>query len=154
MTAGQICSRIVATAAPDEHLRVAARRMSQHDVGTLVVVNEPDATQAIGIITDRDLAIRCLVGNLDPDVARVGQVMTQPLETIDEYATIDAALARMAEHGTRRLVVTGDGHKLVGILSLDDILDQLAHEFQPITRLLDKQQPAHAGMSRTWGGHP
>jgi CBS domain-containing protein len=141
MTVGQICSRIVATALPSEYVRVAARRLAQHDVGTLVVVSPVDSEQAIGIVTDRDLALRCVAGTVDPDVARIEQVMTQPVETIDEFVSIESALSRMAEHGIRRLVVTGDGHHMVGILSLDDVLDLLGHEFRPLTRLLDKQQP-------------
>jgi signal-transduction protein with cAMP-binding, CBS, and nucleotidyltransferase domain len=141
MTAGQICSRVVATATPDEAVRVAAQRMAQHDLGTLVVVSRSDPAQPVGIVTDRDLAMRCVAGTIDPDDAQVSQVMTQPADTIDEFATIDAALTRMADRGIRRLIVTGDGHALVGLLSLDDVLDLLGHELRPITRLLDKQQP-------------
>jgi CBS domain-containing protein len=141
MTVGQICSRIIATALPYEYVRVAARRLAQHDVGTLVVVSPTDREQAIGIVTDRDLALRCVAGTVDPDVARIEHVMTQPVETVDEFMSIEAALSRMAEHGIRRLVVTGDGHRMVGILSLDDVLDLMGHEFRPLTRLLDKQQP-------------
>jgi signal-transduction protein with cAMP-binding, CBS, and nucleotidyltransferase domain len=141
MPVGQICTRIVATAAPGECVRVAARRMAVNDVGTLVVVADADPSQAIGIVTDRDIALRCVAGELDPDVAHVSQVMTHPVETMDESVSIDDAMTRMATLGLRRLVITGDGHKLVGILTLDDVLDHLMRELQPIGRLLDKQQP-------------
>lgn len=141
MNAGSICSRVVATAAPTEKVRVAARRMSVNDVGTLVVLDVAGHNEAIGIVTDRDIAIRCVAGNLDPDDATVSQVMTQPVASVDEYTSLDVAIAKMAANATRRLIVTGDGHRLVGILSLDDVLEMLAREVGPIGQLLEQQQP-------------
>ena len=67
--------------------------------------------------------------------------MTMPVRVIDESVPIEDAMERMAETGARRLVVTGEGKQLVGILSLDDVLELLAHELGPISRLLRQQQP-------------
>jgi CBS domain-containing protein len=141
MNAGSICSRVVATAAPAEKVRVAARRMSVNEVGSLVVLDAAGHNEAIGIVTDRDIAIRCVAGDLDPDVANVSQVMTQPVASVDEYTSLDVAIAKMAANATRRLIVTGEGHRLVGILSLDDVLEMLAREVGPIGQLLEQQQP-------------
>ena len=141
MSVGQLCTRVVATAAPRELVRAAARRMAVNDVGTLVVVDDTDATQAVGILTDRDIAVRCVAGQLDPDVAVVGDVMTQPVETIDQSAPLEEAMTRMATFGRRRLIVTGERGVLVGLLSLDDVLDHLTRELQPVGQLLNKQQP-------------
>ena len=141
MSVGQLCTRVVATAVPNETIRAAARRMAVNDVGTLVVLDETDATQAVGILTDRDIAVRGVAGVLDPDVATVGDVMTQPVETVDESTPLEEAMNRMAAFGGRRLVVTGERGALVGLLSLDDVLDHLTRELQPVGQLLDKQQP-------------
>lgn len=141
MSVGQLCTRVVATAAPKELVRAAARRMAVNDVGTLVVVDDTDATQAVGILTDRDIAVRCVAGQLDPDVAVVEDVMTQPVETIDQSAPLEEAMTRMATFGRRRLIVTGERGVLVGLLSLDDVLDHLTRELQPVGQLLNKQQP-------------
>jgi CBS domain-containing protein len=141
MNAGSICSRVVATAAPNEKVRIAARRMAVNDVGTLVVLDAAGHNEAIGIVTDRDIAIRCVAGDMDPDTANVSQVMTQPVASVDEYTSVDAAVAKMAANATRRLIVTGEGHRLVGILSLDDVLEMLAREVGPIGQLLEQQQP-------------
>jgi CBS domain-containing protein len=135
-----MCSRVVATAAPGEKVRIAARRMAVNDVGTLVVVEGNAYNEAVGIVTDRDIAMRCVAGNLDPDTAPLSQVMTQPVATIDESMGVDAALAKMAANGTRRLIVTGNGH-LVGILSLDDVLELLVSQVAAIGELLQQQQP-------------
>jgi len=56
MSAGRICSRVVVTASSNESIRVAAQRMAEKDVGTLVVVDPSRVPEAVGIITDRDLA--------------------------------------------------------------------------------------------------
>lgn len=141
MTAGRLCRRVVATAAPNEKIRMAARRMAVNDVGSLVVLDPSGRGEAVGIITDRDIAVRCVAGDLNPDVATVSQVMTQPVEAIHENATLESALDRMANGGTRRLIVTGNGHRVVGIMTLDDVLENLVREVGPIGRLLERQKP-------------
>lgn len=141
MSAGRVCSRMVATAWPKESIRIAARRMAEQDVGTLVVVEGDGAGEAMGIVTDRDIALRCVAVGLDPDHATIEQIMTKPVKAIDEDTPIEEAIARMADRGTRRLVVTGEGKRLVGILSMDDILGVIVEEAGPIGRLLEKQSP-------------
>jgi signal-transduction protein with cAMP-binding, CBS, and nucleotidyltransferase domain len=141
MNAGSICSRVVATAAPAEKIRVAARRMAANDVGTLVVLDTCGHHEAVGIVTDRDITLRCVAGDLDPDTADVSMVMTQPVASINEWTGVDTAIAKMAANGTRRLIVTGEGQRVVGILSLDDVLEVLARELGPIGQLLEQQQP-------------
>ncbi|MGE5231276.1 MAG: CBS domain-containing protein [Deltaproteobacteria bacterium] len=131
----------MATAWPKESVRVAAQRMAEHDVGTLVVVDPDGSTQALGIVTDRDVTTRCVAGNLDPDRTPVSRVMTRPVHTIDEHASIEDALAKMAVAGTRRLVVIGGGKAALGIVSLDDVLDMLTEENAAIGHLLEKQKP-------------
>ena len=141
MSAGRICSRVVATATPAETIRVVARRMADNDVGALVVVSGNGALRATGIITDRDITTRCVAAGLDLDRTPVSQVMSTPVQSVNEATPIEQALARMASTAMRRLVVTGEHDRPVGILSLDDVLDLLAVEAGAIGRLLSKQQP-------------
>lgn len=141
MSAGRICSRTVATVRPEETVRVAARRMAELDVGTLVVRDGDGTNAPTGIVTDRDIAVRCVGGGYNPDKTPVAKIMTVPVRVIDESVPIEDAMERMAETGARRLVVTGEGKQLVGILSLDDVLELLAQELGPISRLLRQQQP-------------
>lgn len=137
MSVGRICSRVVVTAVPDETVREAAIRMGRHDVGTLVVVEE--GSVPIGILTDRDVALRCVGRSLDPDATGVGDIMSAPVTTVEEGTSIDDAVARMAAGGTRRLVVTGPDDRLVGILAMDDVLDLLAEEATGLGRILRHQ---------------
>ncbi len=139
MTAGTICSRVVATASPQETIRAAARRMAEHEVGTLVVLEGSDG-RPTGMLTDRDVALRCVAAGLDPDREVVASIMTHPVQAVDEHAGVETAIAKMATAGTRRLAVVNELGRLVGVLSLDDILDLLTRETGAIGRLLAKQQ--------------
>lgn len=139
MSVGKICTRIVVSAAPTESVRTGAGRMAQHDVGTLVVLDGPGATHAAGIVTDRDIVTRCVAGHLDPDQTPLSVVMTRPVRTVDENTSIEEAVREMARGITRRLVVTGEGNRPIGILSLDDVLDLLIGEFGPLKTLLERQ---------------
>lgn len=141
MSAGRLCSRSVATAWPTESIRTAARRMAENEVGTLVVMEADGLSRALGIVTDRDITVRCVAANLDPDQTEIAKVMTTPVESVIETTPIEDAISRMASAATRRLVVAGKDGRLVGILSLDDVLDLLSEEIQPIARLLEKQRP-------------
>lgn len=141
MSVGRLCSRVVATATPDESARVAARRMAEHEVGTLVVVEPNGLSRAIGMVTDRDLLVRCVAGTRDPETTTVAEVMSAPVHAIDEDTPVDEAVRRMAATGTRRLVVTGEAGRMIGILSLDDVLELIIGETTAIGRLLHKQRP-------------
>jgi CBS domain-containing protein len=141
MSVARISSRVVATATPGENVRVAARRMADHDVGTLVVVRAGHPQKAEGIVTDRDIAVRCVAGRFDPDETTISDVMSTPVHSVDEHTPIEDAVAAMARAGTRRLVVTADDNRVVGLLSLDDILDNMVQEAGSIARLLEQQKP-------------
>jgi CBS domain-containing protein len=141
MSVGKICSRVLATASPDETVRAAARRMAEYEVGDLVVLDVDRHTRAIGMVTDRDIVLRCVAAKLDPDQTRVADVMTAPAQAVAETTSIEGALSLMAKTGTRRLVVTGDGERVVGIVSLDDVLQLLSEEAGAIGRLVKRQTP-------------
>ena len=141
MSAGRICSRVVATASPDETIGAAARRMAEYDVGTIVVLEGDRAKRAVGIVTDRDIVTRCVAEKLDPEATPVSRLMTTTIQSVGEHTPIEQALARMGSAGTRRVVVTGEADRLVGILSLDDVLGLLVEAASAVGRLLEKQQP-------------
>lgn len=135
-----IMERQVVTAAANETVRSAARRMAENNVGTAVVVGE-GVTDPVGFITDRDLTVRCLAKGLDPDLTRLSDVMSRPVHLVFEHVPLEQALSRMAEKGTRRLVVTGENNRIVGILSLDKVLELLAAEAEAVGRILAAQEP-------------
>lgn len=137
MPIGTICSRVVATAAAGETVEQGARRMKEYGVGTLVVVGERGEPQ--GILTDRDVMVRCVSEAVDPADTPVSEIMTAPVRTAHEAAPLDEALESMRAGGFRRLVVTGDDGELVGILALDDVIASLLQTGERIGGILAKQ---------------
>jgi CBS domain-containing protein len=94
--------------------------MADRAVGTRVDVDE--LGRPLGIVTDRDLMVRCLAGGRDPKRARVGRVLCGPVAWIHEQASVEAALEEMARLRVRRLAVVDERERLVGLLALDDVL--------------------------------
>ena len=139
MSVGRICVRDVDTAQPDEAVAVAAQRMHQRAVGTLVVVN--DATQVLGIVTDRDLVSRVLAKGRNPLETAVRDVMTMAPKSVFEETPIETALLTMRTGRFRRLPVIDRANRLLGLVTLDDVLMLLAEEFTQIGRLLKRETP-------------
>jgi CBS domain-containing protein len=97
-------------------------------------------SKPIGMITDRDLAVKCVGEGLGGDV-RLDEIMTRPVSTAHEDTPIDQALRHMAAAKVRRMVVVDGLGRLVGLLALDDVLDLLVEEAEDIGRLLHAQMP-------------
>lgn len=138
MSVGSICTRAVHTATRSERAKEAARRMHQYKVGSLVIVDLE--SKPIGILTDRDLAMKCVGDGLGVDV-RIDEVMTRRVSTVHEDTPIDQALRHMAADKVRRMVVVDGLGRLVGLLALDDVLDLLVEEAEDVGRLLHAQMP-------------
>jgi CBS domain-containing protein len=139
MTVGKICQRHVDLAGADDLVEDAADRMLQRCVGTLVVVDKESRPE--GIITDRDLALRVLAAGLEPAGTFVGDVMTTPAKTVTLDTPIEEALSLMRRESVRRLPVVDREGKLVGLVSLDDVLRLLAEEFATIESLITRESP-------------
>jgi CBS domain-containing protein len=141
MSAGALCVRSVQIAEVGESVRAVAQRLAKEDVGTVVILGA--AKRPVGIVTDRDVVLRCVAERRDPDATSVGAVMTAPPTCVHESTPIEDALARMAGAHVRRLVVVDTSGQLVGILALDDVLELLAEEATTVGRLLRRRAAAH-----------
>lgn len=115
-------------------LRTAAKLMRKHNVGALVVTEQDHPT---GIVTDRDIALALCERNLTPD-SPVEAAMTVPVETLRQEEGVYDAVRKMMELGIRRLPVIDEMGRLVGLVSLDDLLltlsralNQLAEGIHP-----------------------
>jgi CBS domain-containing protein len=137
MNMGQLCSRVVATAMEQEFVTRGAERMAEFDVGCLIVLNRD--MQPVGIVTDRDIALRVIGRRLDPDQTTLGDLMSTPLRTVREETDVEQALDVMERHGVRRLVVTSNGNGLAGLLSLDDVQEHLSRAAASAGRVLERQ---------------
>ena len=138
MSVSRIATGTVVTAAAQESVVDVARRMDENNVGTVVVLDE-DA-KPVGIVTDRDIAMRCLAHDHDP-LGNVSVIMSRDVRTIDDSSPIDDALRTMASAVVRRLVLTGEGGRVTGVLSVDDVLLRMARETSLIGELLAREAP-------------
>jgi CBS domain-containing protein len=113
MTGGVECASTTDT------LVDAARKLRDLDVGALPICGEDNRLQ--GMITDRDIVVRCIAEGGDPTTATVGDLVDgDEVVTVGADDSIEEALRTMSQHAVRRLPVI-DGHDLVGILSQADI---------------------------------
>jgi CBS domain-containing protein/uncharacterized protein (DUF2267 family) len=103
---------------PDASVRDAARAMADQHVGTVLVGN---GDAIVGIVTDRDLCLEVVAGDVDPRAATLGDVMSDGVATIDVGASVAEAARLMRAHVCRRLPITDDGVP-VGLVTLDDLL--------------------------------
>lgn len=112
-------TRHVRTIGPDETLADAARVMAEADIGILPVEEED---RLVGMITDRDIAIRGVGAGKGP-TASIRDVMTTEVMYCYDDDTVEAVLENMGEIQVRRLPVLNADKRLVGIVSLSDLAD-------------------------------
>lgn len=96
----------------------AARAMADNHIGA-VLVSEPG--RLAGIVTDRDLALAVLGGELDPKTTPLGEVMSEDVVACDIGAGLDEVVRLMQEHGIRRIPITEAG-RIAGLITLDDLV--------------------------------
>ncbi|MEQ8789240.1 MAG: CBS domain-containing protein [Pirellulaceae bacterium] len=139
MSVGRICVREVDTVDPEETVQAAAERMHSRNVGSLIVISK--GREPIGILTDRDVTVKVVARGRDPLTTYVDEVMGERPKCVREDASIESALAVMRSGPFRRVPVVADDGKLVGLVTLDDVLDLLAEEFGAIGALLREENP-------------
>jgi CBS domain-containing protein len=105
------------TAEADDSLQTAAQTMRDADVGALVVT---EAERILGVVTDRDIAVRAVADGMDPRTTRLAEFVSHEVVTVSPDDDLETASELMRTNAIRRLAVV-DGEKLVGMLSLGDL---------------------------------
>lgn len=114
----------VVTCAPGETLHRAAQIMWEHDCGAVPVVDGEG--RAVGVITDRDLTMGAYTQGLPLVAIPVGRVAASVVHSVPVEASLDEVAALMSARGVRRVVVTGAGREVLGIVALADIARHVA----------------------------
>lgn len=146
MNVGELCTRSVVVAAPELPVLEAARRMRDHHVGNLVVVqNGSDGDEPVGVLTDRDLVLEVMAHDIEhADTLQVAQVMTCELVTAREDEDASEVLDKMRTHGVRRVPVVDDHGALAGIITYDDLLEWFVEELGGLVAVVGSQPKAEA----------
>ena len=110
-------SHVIAVS-PEESVAVAARLMARYNVGALPVRAVDNSL--CGIVTDRDMVLRCMALERRPEETSVSRVMTERVMSVSPHTNLVQAASLMAKEQVRRLPVV-DGRKLVGMVSLGDL---------------------------------
>ncbi len=136
MSVKNFARKDVLTLKPTESVYEAISLMKERNVGSVVVVDSQN--KPVGIITDRDIALRVAYRGLDPKAVPIEQVMTKDLSVLDENMGLFEALMFIKDKGVRRYPVVNSEGKLTGFFSLDDVLFLLGKELSAVADIIQK----------------
>ncbi|SCL42094.1 CBS domain-containing protein [Micromonospora aurantiaca (nom. illeg.)] len=128
-TVGEFMTTRLVTMDGNDTLMAAAQEMRDSAIGDVVVT---DGDNVVGIVTDRDIAVRGVAENMDPTATRLNQITSKDVVTVSQNDDAVAAADLMRTYAVRRLPVVDDG-RLVGLISMGD----LAVEREPQSVLAD-----------------
>jgi CBS domain-containing protein len=118
MKISDIMTERVVSVGQDEPVSAAARLLKRHNVGALPVCDSSGRLR--GLVTDRDIVLRCVAMDEDPQMVRIGDIMSRGIITADPADSVERASQLMSQDQVRRLPVTDNG-RVVGFLSLGDL---------------------------------
>lgn len=113
-----VMTREIATVPANAPVRQAAERMESLNVGFLPV-QENDAV--VGVVTDRDIAVRAVSKGTDPDTTPVSCIMTHDMWCLPQDRDVEEAAELMAERQIRRVLILDREQRMVGVVSLGDL---------------------------------
>jgi CBS domain-containing protein len=147
MNVGEICNRTVYFAYKHMSISEAARLMHDAHIGSVVVVEETGNGRAVvGMLTDRDIVVSVVAFDLDAKVLRVEDHMSKNVVTAHPDDSINDVLSQMWRNGVRRIPVTDAKNLLIGIVSLDDLLEIVAEEMRGLVQAIDTEQKREVHM--------
>jgi CBS domain-containing protein len=138
---GHFCTRDVVTVAPDATVVDACKRMRAHHVGAVVIVEKTQGGDVpLGVLTDRDVADEVVALGIDANTLRVSELVQRSVTTVREDAGYAETVRLMAVNGVRRMPVVDEAGKLVGIITVDDVLRQLAGPLVALSDLVARER--------------
>jgi CBS domain-containing protein len=141
MAIGEICNREVVVAERSLPVVECAKLMRTHHVGDVVVVeNHPGGRRPVGIVTDRDIVVEVVAANVMPDTLTIGDIMGPELVTVLESEGVFEVIRYMRAKGVRRVPVISKEGSLLGIVTLDDLLELLSEEIRDLAGLLSRER--------------
>jgi len=115
MTKNPVCCR------PDDTVAKAAQLMQSENIGSIPVIEIEQTQKLVGIVTDRDLALKIVAKGQDAKSTKVEAVMTRQMVTCRAGDDLQIALDAMAEHQLRRIPIVDNDNRIVGIIAQADV---------------------------------
>lgn len=141
MPISEICNREVVITYKDSSIVEVAKLMRHHHVGDVVVVDSVgDQSVPVGIITDRDIVVEIIAGDVPLGSVTASDVMSYDLITAREQDGIWDTLQRMRSSGIRRMPVVNEKGGLEGILTVDDLLELFSDELMSLAKVTIREQ--------------
>lgn len=137
MKIGECCNREVVIAEKQTEILDTAKLMKKHHVGDLVIVEKRNgATRPVGILTDRDLVVEVMAQEVPPNEVTAADVMSLEIVTVREEEGVWETLESMRDQGVRRMPVVDQDGSLVGLVTMDDLLELFTEAMDNMTQLI------------------
>jgi signal-transduction protein with cAMP-binding, CBS, and nucleotidyltransferase domain len=150
MKIGQCCNRDVVIAEKHMEILDTARLMRKHHVGDLVIVEKRDGiTRPVGILTDRDLVVEVMAQEVPPKEVTAADVMTLDIATVREDQGVWETLESMRDHGVRRMPVVDHDGSLMGLITMDDLLELFTEAMDNMTHLIKTEVNREAHLRKS-----
>ncbi|MBN1237113.1 MAG: CBS domain-containing protein [Gammaproteobacteria bacterium] len=147
MSVDKICNHNVATVSADANIADVAAGMREAHVGDVIVTEYRRGREApIGVITDRDIVVEVIAPKIDPTSVAAKDIMSTGIVTVKRDNGVEFALAEMRRSGVRRIAVVDQDDALVGVLSVDDVIEHLAAMLDDIAGMLRAEQRKEAAL--------
>jgi CBS domain-containing protein len=120
-----VMSKDLTCCLPKDTAQMAAQSMKTQDIGAVLVVDSQETKKLVGIVTDRDLALKVVAAGLDPRQTRVEEVMARNLVMCGLQDDLQRAMDAMSQRQLRRIPVVDDQGRLAGIIAQADLATRL-----------------------------
>ncbi|MBI4405818.1 MAG: CBS domain-containing protein [Deltaproteobacteria bacterium] len=139
MSLQNLLTKKLISCSPSSSIQMAAGLMEKENVGAVVIVGERDGGP-VGIVTDRDIAIRCVARGMDAN-QNVSEVMTTEVETVSDDEGIYDIIHTMKRSEVRRVPVVDKAGKCIGLLSFGDVFELLGRELSDLLPVTAPEKP-------------
>ena len=126
---------------PNDIVVKAAQLMKRGDVGSIPIIDTEQTKKLVGMLTDRDLALRIVAEGRDPQTTKVEEVMTRKVVTCLPDDDLQKVLDLMAEHQLRRIPVLDSSNGIVGIIAQADMATRFDHPKRTAVMVKEISEP-------------
>lgn len=141
MRVGEFCVREVIECTRKTSALELSQIMRQSHVGDVVVVDQPNGKKiAVGIVTDRDLAVEVMANERDPALVTAGDLIGRKLITVGEGSDVYETAELMRYEGVRRVPVVDDQGGLAGIVTMDDLLRIIGEQLALLAQVIGRER--------------